>query len=264
MLEWPIKSHMDFLTVVGLVVAFGLVAFAINLGGSLASFIDPVSILIVVGGTVGVIMVSHPLEIIVKGFGAGMKAIFNKIDKTNDLIDKLVELAEIAKNPNNGIIALEGEIEKIDDAFLANAIQVMLDNKSGVKNVIEELYVDSEQIEKRHKKSIAMFEEMAKTAPAMGMIGTLVGLVLMLQNMSDPSSIGPSMAVALLTTFYGALIANIIAAPIANKLRIYSEAEINKNEIIIAGVVSIMNGENPRKLKGKLQKFKPTKQRDFD
>ncbi len=247
---------MDIATVIGVVSAFGLVLFAI--GGGINSFIDPPSMLIVIGGTVGVLLVGHPLSTALSTIGILLKTFMYKVDSGVDIISKLVELAQTVRK--DGILALESEVENIDNDFLSKGLQMAIDGQE--PSAIEEiLYMEMDKIAERHSSGADMFTALGTYAPSMGMIGTLVGLVLMLQNMSDPSSIGPSMSIALLTTFYGALMANIIFLPMAGKLKMRSKEELLIREIILVGVQSLVAGENPRIMEQKLLGYLPPKER---
>lgn len=247
---------MDIATIIGLLVAFGLVISAI--GSGIASFIDIPSIMIVVGGTIGVVLVGYPLKNVIGVVGIILKSFIYKVDDAKEIIAKLVELAQIVRK--DGILALENEVGNINNKFLANGLQMAIDGQE--PGVIEEiLYMEMDKISERHSKGSDMMTAFGTFAPSMGMIGTLVGLVLMLQNMEDPSSIGPSMSVALLTTFYGALMANIIFLPIAGKLKTRSKDELLVLEIILTGIQSLVVGENPRIMEQKLLGYLPPKER---
>ncbi len=247
---------MDIATIIGILVAFGLVASAI--GSGMSSFIDPPSMLIVIGGTVGVLLVGYPLPKCISVIGIVMKTFMYKVDKGSDVIAKLVELAQTVRK--DGILALESEVGNIKNEFMAKGLQMAIDGQE--PNAIEEiLYMEMEKVADRHSLGADMFTAIGTYAPSMGMIGTLVGLVLMLQNMSDPSSIGPSMSIALLTTFYGALMANILFLPMSGKLKTRSKEELLIREIILAGIQSLVAGENPRVMEQKLLGYLPPKER---
>ena len=247
---------MDIATIIGILVAFGLVASAI--GGAIASFIDVPSMLIVIGGTVGVLLVGYPLQKCISVIGVALKTFMYKVDSGADVIAKLVELAQVVRK--DGILALESEVGNIDNEFMAKGLQMAIDGQEPA--AIEDiLYMEMDKVSERHSIGADMFTALGTYAPSMGMIGTLVGLVLMLQNMSDPSSIGPSMSVALLTTFYGALLANILFLPMSGKLKTRSKEELLIHEIIIVGIQSLVAGENPRVMEQKLLGYLPPKER---
>jgi len=247
---------VDIATLIGIVVAFGLVVSAI--GGGIGSFIDPPSMLIVIGGTVGVLLVGYPLKNCISVIGVVLKTFMYKVDAGSDVIAKLVELAQTVRK--DGILALESEVGSIENKFMAKGLQMAIDGQE--PGAIEEiLYLEMEKISARHSIGADMFTALGTYAPSMGMIGTLVGLVLMLQNMSDPSSIGPSMSIALLTTFYGALMANILFLPMSGKLKTRSKDELLIHEIILVGIQSLVAGENPRIMEQKLLGYLPPKER---
>ncbi|PJA31491.1 MAG: motility protein A [Zetaproteobacteria bacterium CG_4_9_14_3_um_filter_53_7] len=247
---------MDIATLIGIVVAFGLVVSAI--GGGIGSFIDPPSMLIVIGGTAGVLLVGYPLKNCISVIGVVLKTFMYKVDSGSDVIAKLVELAQTVRK--DGILALESEVGSIENKFMAKGLQMAIDGQEPA--AIEEiLYLEMEKISARHSIGADMFTALGTYAPSMGMIGTLVGLVLMLQNMSDPSSIGPSMSIALLTTFYGALMANILFLPMSGKLKTRSKDELLIHEIILVGIQSLVAGENPRIMEQKLLGYLPPKER---
>jgi len=247
---------VDIATILGILIAFGLVVSAI--GSGLSSFIDPPSMLIVIGGTIGVLLVGYPLNKCIGVIGVIMKTFMYKLDKGSEVIAKLVELAQTVRK--DGILALESEVGSIENEFMAKGLQMAIDGQEPA--AIEEiLYMEMDKVAERHTLGADMFTALGTYAPSMGMIGTLVGLVLMLQNMSDPSSIGPSMSIALLTTFYGALMANILFLPMSGKLKTRSKDELLIREIILVGIQSLVAGENPRVMEQKLLGYLPPKER---
>ena len=231
---------MDIATVIGLVGAFAMVLMAILLGGSLGMFIDPVSLLIVVGGSIFVMMMRSSLADFLKLGGILGKAFGAKVDDPVDLINQLVELGTLARK--DGMIALEGQ--EISNPFLAKGIGMLVDG-TDPGMIKSSLHNDLGGMKLRHELGAAILDAGEKYAPAMGMIGTLVGLVQMLSNMSDPKSIGPAMAVALLTTMYGAILANMVFGPMAEKIKDYSSKEANNCALIIEGIMFIQSGVTP-------------------
>ncbi len=243
---------MDIATIIGLVTSIGLVITAIQMGGSLASFVDVVSMLIVVGGTIGATLINYPLKEVLGAVSIGLKTFISKIHDPKTTINELIKLSQVVRK--DGILGMEGQVDGIDNEFMKKAIQMTIDGQE--PSVIDDiLYGETEKISDRHALGAEIFITLAGFAPAFGMIGTLVGLVLMLQNMEDPSTIGPSMSVALLTTFYGALMANILFLPMAGKLKTLSKKEMLVNEIIMAGIQSLAAGENPRIMERRLMGF---------
>jgi len=247
---------VDIATLIGIVTAFGLVMFAI--GSGIPSFIDPPSILIVVGGTIGVIFVAYPLHTVIGLVGIILKTFMYKVDSGQAVITQLVELSQVVRK--DGILALESRVGDIGNQFMSKGLQMAIDGQEP-GDIEDILYMEMDKISDRHMKGADILTALGTFAPSMGMIGTLVGLVLMLQNMSDPSSIGPSMSIALLTTFYGALMANIIFLPMAGKLKARSKEEILIHEIILTGIQSLVAGENPRIMEQKLLGYLPPKER---
>ncbi len=245
---------MDIATIVGLVLASGLIVTGILLGGSLGSFIDPPSICIVIGGTIGTTLVCFPLQIVMGAPGVAMNAFFQKDHSPLDTVSTLVSFAERARR--EGILALEGSMDEVEDDFIRSGLRLAVDGVEPelIKDILQ---TELAFIEERHRNGQKIFSFMGSIAPAMGMIGTLIGLVNMLQNLEDPSTIGPSMAVALLTTFYGAVLANVAFIPIEGKLKVKSQDEILVKEVAIEGVMSIQAGDNPRILEQKLLAFLP-------
>ncbi|MBU0988225.1 MAG: MotA/TolQ/ExbB proton channel family protein [Proteobacteria bacterium] len=249
---------MDIATIVGIFSAFGLVFIAIFMGGGLNIFINVPALLIVVGGTLGVTMINYPLKDVLKVFKVAQKAIFSKTIAINELIARFIKFAN--KTRREGILSLESELKTVDDDFLKKGVGLSIDGLEP-QEIREILDTELDFIKNRHKLGAEVFSTMGTYAPAMGMIGTLIGLVQMLQNMEDPSTIGPAMAVALLTTFYGSIMANIICMPIAGKLKTRSKEEMLAREMTIQGILSLSNGDNPRVLEQKLLVFIPPNQR---
>jgi chemotaxis protein MotA len=252
---------MDLATVIGLLLAGGLVGWAIfsGAGDKVGAFINYPSFAMVVGGAVGAAFISFPLSNLTGVLGVLKNAFLTKPKDPLKLISELVRFAEIARR--DGILALEGMTKEIDDPFIITGIQMAVDGTD--PELIEQILADELQsVADRHNLGKALFDAIAKFAPAFGMIGTLIGLVIMLQNMDDPSKIGPGMAVALLTTLYGSCLANIFAIPVADKLSVRSQEEIFLKTIVIKGVMSIQSGDNPRTVEQKLKTFLKPSLRD--
>ncbi len=250
---------MDIASLVGFILAYIIIGTAIILGGPFILFVNAPSLLIVVGGTFAVTLMRVTLANFLGSFKIGLKGFFYKLDKPQDLIDESVELANVARK--EGILALEGR--EISNAFLKKGIGLCIDGHA--PEVVKGLLSKDINISiERHTVGADMFKAMAVYAPAMGMIGTLVGLVQMLSNMSDPASIGPSMAVALLTTLYGAIIANAFASPLAEKLILISGYEKLNKDLILESIAGIQEGTNPRVLKQMLNAYLPESKRQED
>lgn len=243
---------MDLATIVGLVAAFGLMLSAILQGGSLLIFIDVPSITIVIGGTIGTAMVNYPFGDIFGAFKVARHAFFHKAVSPVDTISKLITYAGKARK--EGILSLQSVMNEIEDEFFLKGLQMAVDGQEpeALKDMLDK---EIEYVMERHDKGAEIFMTFAAISPAMGMIGTLIGLVQMLQSMDDPSSIGPAMAVALLTTFYGAVIANIVATPLAGKLKLRSASEVLNKTLVTEGMKSILEGENPRLMEQRLHAF---------
>jgi chemotaxis protein MotA len=245
---------MDITTLVGIFTAFALVLSAIAMGGSMSIFVNVPSMMIVVGGTLGATMINYPLPDMLKVVKVVKNAFFHKKATSSQVIAEFVGLAGIARR--EGILALEASINEMKDQFLKKGMQLSVDGlePSSIKDILETEIV---AIQDRHKLGAEIFTSLGTFAPALGMIGTLIGLVQMLRTMDDPSTIGPAMAVALLTTFYGALMANVLFLPIAGKLRNRSSEEVMTKELMTEGVISIAKGENPRVIEQKLNAYLP-------
>ncbi len=245
---------MDLGLLLGFLGTWVLILWAMISGGDIGWFIDPPSVVLVVGGSATVLMMAFPLRHVTKIHKTILKAFFHKASSPEKLIEDLVSFAEIARR--DGILSLEGAIKEIDDPFVVSGIQMAVD---GTDPELIEQVMESEldSLIERHETSRGLMDTLGKYAPAFGMIGTLVGLVVMLQNMDDPSKIGPGMAIALLTTMYGAIIANAVAMPISDRLARRSAEEVLQKTIVIKGVMAIQSGDNPRVVEQKLKTYLP-------
>lgn len=250
---------MDLATVVGLVLAFGLIIGSILLGGSLNAFVDAPSIMIVIGGTIAATLTMESMANVIGAMKVAMNAVFNKCRDPVATIQKILELSNTARR--EGILALE--TVKVDDPFLAKGLRLAVDGLPR-EEIRETLTVELVAMKARHTRGQKMFKFMNGTAPSMGMIGTLIGLVNMLQTLDDPASIGPSMAVALLTTMYGAIVAFVICGPIAEKLERRTADESVTMTVVIEGIDSIVKGHNAALIKDKLQARLAPKERPQD
>ena len=245
---------MDIATVIGVLLGLFMVLLAIMTGGDIGAYVNGPAVLIVVGGSIAATMASQPLKGFFKIPKVVAKTIFNKTPAPAALITSLVDLAEVARR--DGILALEGMIEEMKDEFMVRGVQMAVDGTDPeiIQAVME---TELENLLERHDVGKSMLDALGRYAPAFGMIGTLVGLVAMLSNMDDPSKIGAGMAAALLTTLYGALLANVLFLPLADKLALRSAEEALSKTIIIHGVMSIQSGDNPRTVESKLITFLP-------
>lgn len=249
---------MDLASLVGILGAFGIILLAIfsNADASPLVFVNIPSILIVIGGSLMVVLMKFSLAQFIGAFKVAGKAFKTKQEPAEVLIAKILEIAQIAKK--EGLLALD-DIE-LENEFLAQGVELLTDGHP--PEVIEELLTkDMEQTVDRHKWGAKVFSSLGDVAPAMGMIGTLIGLVQMLSNMSDPQSIGPAMAVALLTTLYGAMLANIVALPIADKLTLRKVEEGRFKALCIDGMLAISAGHSARVVEGLLKVYLSPRQR---
>lgn len=245
---------MDIATIVGLVSGFIFIIWGILISGEIGSFIDIPSILIVVGGTLASTLISYPIKSFLGSFKVVKNAFFHEEISPDGVIAQIIKLANVARK--EGLLSLEELAEGIDDKFLKKGIMLIVDGTDPelVRNILETELVF---LEERHTEGQSLFETMGSFAPAYGMLGTLIGLINMLKTLEDTSSIGPNMSVALVTTFYGSFLANVVFLPMANKLKIRSNREILVKELIIEGLLSIQAGENPRIIEEKLKTFVP-------
>ncbi|MCW8955994.1 MAG: flagellar motor protein PomA [Gammaproteobacteria bacterium] len=247
---------MDLATLLGLIIAFGFIFGAIASGGSVILFVNTPSLLIVVGGSVAVVLMQFTLSQFFGAFKVAMKAFFHKSVNAQQLIEQAVVLANVARK--EGMMALESQ--EIENPFLNKGIQLCVDGHPP-DLVRKMLNKDISLTIQRHETGQKIFKALGGIAPAMGMIGTLIGLVQMLASMDDPKSIGPAMAVALLTTLYGAIIANAFALPLADKLELRSQEEKTNRALILETISGIQEGMNPRVLEELLKAFLPEGQR---
>jgi chemotaxis protein MotA len=247
---------VDLATLIGLVGAFLTIGTAIALGGAPTAFINVPSMIIVLVGTLLVTLMKFSLGQFLNAAKVAFKAFIFKVPEAEALIGKSVELANHART--SGLLALE-EAE-VPDEFYRKAINLVVDGHDPaiVKSILAK---DLELTLKRHKEGQSIFKAIGDVAPAMGMIGTLIGLVQMLSVMDDPKQIGPAMAVALLTTLYGAIIANLFAIPIADKLQLRSMEERLAKSLIIDAVMGIQDGQNPRVIQDVLKNYLPKSRR---
>lgn len=248
---------MDVATLIGFVCAVAVVLVAILMGDDIGSIINVPSMLIVLGGSCGVVLMRYSIGSFFGAAKIALKAFFNKSEKMEDVINQGMEIAELARK--DGVLALENV--DIKNRFFKQGIQSVVDGLDA--DVIEEVMMkDIAMTVERHTRGQQIFKVVGDVAPAMGMIGTLIGLVQMLSNLSDPSSLGPAMAVAMLTTLYGAMLANLVALPIAEKLELRSQEERTIKTLIMEIVLSVQSGQNPRVLNDVLKANLPFSQRE--
>lgn len=250
---------MDIGTIVGILIAFTMMIWAITAGGPLTIFINLPSMMIVLGGTIGVILVNYPLKDVVGAFSVFKKTLLARDDDMGKIVSQMMTFATRARK--GGILSLQDSMDEVDDVFLLKALQMAIDGQEP-DDVRAMLQTEMENIAERHRKGAEIFTTIGTIAPAMGMVGTLIGLVQMLEYLEDPTSIGPAMALALLTTFYGAILAYVIFIPMAGKLRTRSDAEILQKTIIAEAMEAILSGLNPRIVEQRLHAYLAPKNRE--
>lgn len=243
---------MDIGTILGLVSGIVFVVISILLNGKLGLFLDFPSVLIVIGGTISALLISYPLNKFFTSIKTIKHAFTNKELDPKAVISQINDLALAARK--EGLLALEEIAQNMDDPFLQKGILLIVDGTDAelLRNILE---TELAFIENRHKENQSFWNSIADLGPAWGMIGTLIGLIAMLDTLDDPTTLGPKMAVALVTTFYGSMLANFFATPVSNKLKLRSNEEILLKQVIIEGLLSIQAGENPRVIEEKLKAF---------
>jgi len=253
---------MDIATIIGLMLGIGLVLSSIMMGeGGLGPFINIPSMMITIGGSISAILINFPLGAVLGVFGVVKKCFTQKLPTPKQVIEDFKEYSVIARR--DGLLALESKVEELTDDFTSRGLGMVISgaSKDEVESVLE---TEISYIDERHKLGKKIIDALGAAAPAFGMIGTLIGLVQMLRTLDDPSKIGGGMATALLTTLYGALVANLFCIPLAGKLDARNKEEIMVRELIMAGIVALAEGQTPRGLEGRLTAFIPPKQRPSD
>ncbi|MCH7555834.1 MAG: MotA/TolQ/ExbB proton channel family protein [Planctomycetes bacterium] len=243
---------MDIATIIGIIFGFLVIITAIVAGGGWQMFIHIPSMAITIGGMLCATLIHFSLPQFLGIFSVIKKTVIAKIPSQSELIQKMVNFAAI--NRRDGALALEQEIPNLDNIFFIKGLQMLVDGRDA-EQIRDFMSIEIQYLQERHLTGKKILEFMGSSAPAFGMIGTLIGLVQMLRNLSSPEAIGGGMAVALLTTFYGALSANLLFIPLAGKLGIYSKAETTVIEMIVEGVCAIAQGDNPTIVREKLQAF---------
>ncbi len=252
---------MDIASIIGIILGLVMLVFGIlSNGASIMDYVDVPSAIITFGGAFASVLTSHTMQDFISGIKGITLAFKVPVINTSEMIKNIIDLSNVARK--EGLLSLEEAAADLDEPFLKKGILLVVDGTDPdlVRAILETELIS---IEARHKKVINYWDTLASLGPAWGMIGTLVGLVNMLNNMDDPSAIGPAMAVALITTLYGSLLANWLATPVANKLRVNNEAEMQQKEVMIEGLLSIQAGENPRVIEEKLKSFLAPKDRTY-
>lgn len=247
---------MDIATIIGLVlcVIFMLISVAIGQDGiaGLKYFMDAPSAMITFGGAFMAMFAGYHIPDYINGLKSFKITLKTPTVNTGSVIAKIIELSNVARK--EGLLSLEEAAGELDDTFLQKGIMLIVDGTDPelVRGIMETELIN---IEGRHKANISFWEDLGGMGPAWGMIGTLIGLVMMLYHMDDVSTLGPNMAVALITTFYGSVLANWLCTPVATKLKAVNSVEMQVKEIVIEGLLSIQAGENPRVIEEKLKSF---------
>lgn len=246
--------QLDLATIFGLIIGFIFVALAIVMGGDVAGFINPPSLLIVLGGTFAITTVSFNIPEIIRAQRIILRMLVHKLPDASEEARRMVELAQKARV--NGILNIQQDVEALGERFVKQGFLLAIDgiNPEAIQNIMED---DTASMMDRHERTINILRRSAELAPAMGLIGTLIGLVQMLGNLADPSAIGPAMAVALLTTLYGAILANMVFTPLAAKMEKNSHAEVELRRIYATAIQSVSKQENPRQLEVMLNAILP-------
>lgn len=249
---------MDLTTVLGFLISWMLVLGGMAAGGNIGAYIDFPSVLITVGGSCGAVIAAYPSDKLKSVSGVIRSAFVSREPNLVGMVQTIVSFAEKARR--EGLLALEGDVADLDNEFLKKSIQLVVD---GTDPELVKAILDTEigVREDRHMANKSIFDSLAELAPAYGMIGTLIGLIAMLGNLQDVSSLGPGMAVALITTMYGSMMANMFAIPISKKLSARSAQQIVAMELMVEGILAIQAGENPRIVEEKLKVFLPPKLR---
>ncbi|UOQ47118.1 flagellar motor protein MotP [Gracilibacillus caseinilyticus] len=255
-------SKKDILTPIGITIGFIMIMFGIVSSGGVggfAGFIQGSSVLIVIGGLVAALLVNFNIDQIKTTKHVIQEAFKRNQHQLSDLIELFERLSERARR--EGLLALENELEEVEDPYIRKGVLLAID---GIEpEVITDIMnAEVDAMEDRHYRGRLIIEKASEYAPAWGMVGTLIGLILMLQNLEDPTTLGPSMAVALLTTFYGSVLANLVFMPMAGKLETKTSEEIFMKQVIIEGVIGVQSGQNPRILKEKLSAFLSEKEKN--
>ncbi len=243
---------MDIASIVGLIGGLAVMVFTILLSGDIMGYIDIPSIICTFGGTIAMTVMGYPTNKTIEGLKALRYVFLYTETKPEDVIKSIIDLANVARK--EGLLALEEAAQQIKDEFLQKGIMLIVDGTDPelVRNILD---TELSFIEDRHKGNQGLYDYIGAMGPAFGMLGTLIGLINMLANLDNPSTLGPNMAVAIVTTFYGSIIANVFCMPVSNKLKIRSAEEILMKEVMLEGMLSIQAGENPRIIEEKLKAF---------
>jgi chemotaxis protein MotA len=249
---------MDIATILGIVMGFAFVMAAICMHGSLAEFVDVPGAMVAFGGSTSALFIMFPMKKVLGVFGVVKNCFFHKLPEPSTVAVRLTQLATLARR--DGLLALERELAEIKDPFLVRGLEMVIDGTTKEK-LQDVLALELTYIQERHGFGKKIFDQLGASLPAFGMVGTLIGLIQMLGSLDDPSKIGAGMAVAMVTTFYGAFVANMVYLPMAGKLEARSKEETLLRELIIRGLAALVDGEPPRSMESKLKAFLSPKAR---
>lgn len=250
---------MDKATLFGFILGFGAVIVAIMMGGSLGAFVDVPGMIICFGGTFAAAMVAFPMSSVLSAGGTLMHCFKVKVPECKEEIARFSDYAAIVRR--EGLLGLEAKIAAIRDPFLKRGLEMVIDNAPREK-MEETMSIEIQCLHERHSIGKKIFENAGAMAPAFGMVGTLIGLIQMLGSLDDPSKIGTGMAVAMVTTFYGAFLSNMVFLPLATKLETRSKEEVQVRELMLHGLLGLLEGESPRAIEAKLKSYLSPKTRD--
>lgn len=253
---------MDIATIIGLIVGIGLVLGSIMMGGGgIGPFINIPSAMITIGGSFAALLIAFPLSAVLGVANIIKKCFLQKLLSPPEVVELFKDMSAVARK--DGILALEAKITEVEDDFLKRGLEMVVGGsaKEEIETVLE---TEISYVDERHKTGKKIIDSLGAAAPAFGMVGTLIGLVQMLRTLDDPSQIGGGMATALLTTLYGALVANLFCIPLASKLEARNKEELMVRELIISGLLGLVEGQAPRALQGRLTSFLSPKARPED
>ncbi len=252
---------MDIATWIGFLAAFAMFVWSLytGSGGEIAVYWDTASVILVVGGSIFTVLTTQAMERYFAFFSIVKRSFFTKRLTPGRVIEQIVQLGEQARR--EGVLSLENRLDQLEDDFLANGLRMVVDG-TNAEEIEKILTAELEALDQRHGQGKGILDLFAKYAPAFGMIGTLMGLVAMLLNMDDPKKIGPGMAVAILTTLYGAVIANMICLPLGDKLSYRHDEEMLLRTIMLKGILALQAGDNPRMIQAKLAVYLPIRGRE--
>ena len=257
----PEEGSMDIGTLLGFLLGFGFIIAAITMHGSLADFVDVPGAMVAFGGSFSALFINFPLKKVLGAFGVVKHCFLVQLPDPKAEIRRLSELARVARR--DGLLALERKLSEIEDPFLVRGLELVIDGSPREK-LEDALHMELDCIRERHATGKKIFEQLGTSLPAFGMVGTLIGLIQMLHELDDPTRIGAGMAVAMVTTFYGAFVANLIFLPLAGKLETRSREEMLLRELMITGLAALVEGETPRALERKLKTFLAPKARELE